>query len=591
MTSDDSSSISIAASIGNHLGIYLNQDQGVRLGESTVISRKAHARMPEMKIKGKIKILVNLDAGQHYLKYIDKDQVVHMDVYHRQGIIDPCTVAHYIYRAIMIRTLEEEPRLEYAEDELNRIVNELARKIIISTSKGSGVLIDLLIDKVEPLDEGEEGRDHVHILARLKREEYDLIFLIADCTETALLDAGIELAMVKEISHGKQKEQKADFAHSIKIPWKTTGRSGLMTLPEKENVNQLVLALAEQFGGIKEIDEFMDCYSTNILKRRGLEDQKKRWGDVEHFVDQLEELGLIKSSILGKHLSRPGAKLKEYMMEHQLELETEIRRKIRKEPGGKTSFKKMEQAESQNSLINFTNRNKTINDWQARHSGNLAVPETIKQAKINGFRRGDQRFRLRRQDLHYHDIRTYMPVDICLLMDASGSMAGEKRQAACYLSEHLLLSGKERIAVVTFQERESRVAVPFTRNEIDLRRGLASIKPQGLTPLATGIVTACDLIKHTKNIKNPLMVLITDGIPNVALWTMDAVKDAMMAADIIQENRIRFICIGVEANKSFLQKLCDAAHGGLYLVDDLNKDNLIRIVRAEKRSMSLEMHS
>jgi magnesium chelatase subunit D len=41
-------------------------------------------------------------------------------------------------------------------------------------------------------------------------------------------------------------------------------------------------------------------------------------------------------------------------------------------------------------------------------------------------------------------------------------MAGDKRQAACYLAEHLLLTGKEKVAVVTFQERNSQVVVPFT---------------------------------------------------------------------------------------------------------------------------------
>lgn len=590
MESNKGPSISTAKSIGNHLSIYLNQDQGVRLGESIVVSRKAHDKMPEMKIKGKIKILVNQDAGQHYLDYIDPDQVIHIDVYHRRGEVDARAVATNIYRTIIEQILEEEPRLQYNEDELSKLANELARKISVATSTGKGVLIDLLIDKVEPLVDREDGYDHVHILARLKREEYDNIFLIAEAAENAVTEAGLTLALVKEISHGKQKEKKQDFAHSIKLPWKTTGRSGLMTMPEKENVNQLVMLLAEQFGGIKEIEDFMESYSTNIMKRRGLDDQKKRWGDVEHYVEQMEELGLIKTGMMGKSLTRQGQKLKEYMVDNKLEIETEIRRKIRKEPGGKTSYRKLEQAESQNSLINFTNRNKTINDWQAHHSGNLAVPETIKQAKINGFRRGDARFNLQRADLHYYNIRTYMPVDICLLMDASGSMAGEKRQAACYLAEHLLLTGKERVAVVTFQERESRIAVSFTRNESELRQGLASIQPHGLTPLATGIVNSVDLIKHTNNVKNPMLVLITDGIPNVALWTMDAIKDAIMAAGLIKENRFRFICIGVEANRSFLQKLCDAGEGGLYLVDDLNKNNLIRIVRAEKRAMINEMN-
>jgi magnesium chelatase subunit D len=69
-------------------------------------------------------------------------------------------------------------------------------------------------------------------------------------------------------------------------------------------------------------------------------------------------------------------------------------------------------------------------------------------------------------------------------MDASGSMAGEKRNAAAYLAKHLLLTGKEKVAVVTFQENSSRVVVPFTRNQSILTKGLSTISPAGLTPLA-----------------------------------------------------------------------------------------------------------
>ena len=100
-------------------------------------------------------------------------------------------------------------------------------------------------------------------------------------------------------------------------------------------------------------------------------------------------------------------------------------------------------------------------------------------------------------------------------------MAGDKRQAACFLAEHLLLTGKEKVAVVTFQERSSKVVVPFTRNESLLRKGLSTINPAGLTPLADGIMTALNLINNTR-VRNPLLVLITDGIPNTPLWTMDA---------------------------------------------------------------------
>jgi len=189
----------------------------------------------------------------------------------------------------------------------------------------------------------------------------------------------------------------------------------------------------------------------------------------------------------------------------------------------------------------------------------------------------------------FYSKKQYIPIDVCLLIDASGSMAGDKRQAACYLAEHLLLTGKEKVAVVTFQERNSQVVVPFTRNQRVLSKGLATISPAGLTPLADGIMTAVNLIKENR-VRNPLLVLITDGIPNSALWTLDPKADALEAAAHIPENKIRLICIGVESNSLFLEKLANRANGSLYLVDDLNRDNLINIVRHEKKNM-MDTHS
>jgi magnesium chelatase subunit D len=213
----------------------------------------------------------------------------------------------------------------------------------------------------------------------------------------------------------------------------------------------------------------------------------------------------------------------------------------------------------------------------------LAVPETVIQALKNSYLRGDNHFSIKKQDLHYYEKKSYVPIDICLLIDASGSMAGDKRQAACFLAEHLLLTGKEKVAVVTFQERGSNVVVPFTRKQMVLKQGLATINPAGLTPMADGIVSAVNLIKNSK-VRNPMLVLITDGIPNIPLWTLDAKADALEAAALIAKEKIRFICIGVEAHRFYLEKLAEKAEGVVYLVDDLNKDNLINIVRMEKQS-------
>ncbi len=578
------SNVGNATSVANYLSLYLGQDQGVRLGESVVVSRKAHAHMPEKKIKGQIEILINCDAGKTYLDCMDIDQIVHIDVYHLPGEIDPREVARAIYWALEKHFVNEDPQLQFADDVRFEFVSSYAEKIQITTNLGKGTIYDLFQNEVKPHIEGEEGQDHVHILARLNRDEYALVYIIAMTVEEVILQSGVQLAQVRNITHGKQKKMEEDFGKYIKLPWKKfKGQEASFMAPD-ENVNQLVLKLAEKFGGIEEIEEWMDCFSTNIFKRKGAEFQKKKWGDVDHYLKQLEEMGLMQKTPLGRILTKQGLAIQDYVIKHKIELETEIRRNIRKVPGGgSTRFRKMGQSKQKTTNMEFVDYNKTINKGE-NWTGNLAVPQTVIQAVKNGFLRGDERFSIKKEDLHFYGKKSYIPIDICLLMDASGSMAGDKRQAASYLAQHLLLTGKERVAVVIFQERSARVVVPFTRSQSILNQGLATINPAGMTPMASGIMMALDLIKKSR-VHNPLLVMITDGIPNAPLWTLDAQADALAAAVNLPDQDVRFICIGMESNAFFMEKLSKAGEGALYLVDDLNKENLINLVRYEKKGI------
>jgi len=579
------SNIDNATSVANYLSLYLGQDQGVRLGESVVVSTKAHKHMPEKKIKGQIEILINCDAGKTYLDCVDIDQVIHIDVYHQAGEIDPREVARAIFWAIDEHVINEDPQLQFADDIRFNFVSAYAEKIHITTNLGKGLIYDLFQDELKPFTQGEEGHDHVHILARLNREEYPLIYIIAATVEDVILKSGVKLAQVRNITHGKQQKMQDDFGHYIKLPWKKFKGQEASFMSPDENVNQLVLKLAEKFGGIEEIEEWMQCFTTNIFKRKGAEFQKKKWGDVDHYLKQLEEMGLMQKTPLGRILTKQGLAVQDYVIKHKIELETEIRRNIRKVPGGgNTRFRKMGQSKQKTTHVEFVDYNKTINKSESTWAGNLAVPETVIQAKKNGFLRGDQHFSIKKEDLHFYGKKSYIPIDICLLMDASGSMAGDKRQAASYLAQHLLLTGKERVAVITFQERSARVVAPFTRSSNVLNKGLASISPGGMTPMAAGIMTALDLIEKSR-VHNPLLILITDGIPNAALWTLDAQADAIAAAANLPDQKIHFICIGVESNAIFMEKLSKSGEGALYLVDDLNKENLINLVRYEKKSI------
>ncbi|HEX3010725.1 MAG TPA: magnesium chelatase, partial [Syntrophomonadaceae bacterium] len=287
----ENTNVDRAVAVGNYLSLYFGQNQGVRLGESCVASRKAHARMPEKRVKGQIKILLNRDAGKTYLDFVDVNQVVHLDIYHKPGGIDPRDVARAIFYKLDRYFVEKDPQLEFADDERFKIVIDYASRIYIACNQGQGLLYDLFQDVVKPLTEGEEGRDHVHILARLNREEYYLAYVIAEAAEEAILASEVKLARVRNIVHGNQKQQEENFAGYIKLPWKNFKGQSAAPLPDKENVNELIIKLAEKFGGVDEIEEFMESYSTNIFKRKGVDQQKKKWGDVEHYLEQLEELG------------------------------------------------------------------------------------------------------------------------------------------------------------------------------------------------------------------------------------------------------------------------------------------------------------
>jgi magnesium chelatase subunit D len=122
------------------------------------------------------------------------------------------------------------------------------------------------------------------------------------------------------------------------------------------------------------------------------------------------------------------------------------------------------------------------------------------------------------------------------------------------------------------------VYVPFTRNFSTLDAGLNEIISTGLTPLALAIDKGISYMS-SRLVKNPLIILITDGIPTVSLWTQDPIKDAINAASKIAKKNIDFCCIGLQPNKDCLINITKAAKGKLFVVDELNRDVLIDVTR------------
>ncbi|MGE5422423.1 MAG: vWA domain-containing protein [Ignavibacteriales bacterium] len=570
-----------AKAIGNFLNLYFSKEQGVRLGESCVASLKAHGQGAGL--KGHIKVLINRDAGQYYLDYIDPGMVVNLNVCHKSGVVDPRKAALKIWAALEEYAVMDVPRLSAAEDERQDWVSGFAMKVYVTTRGGKGTVYDLIYNNVDPIEHEDAGMNYVRVLCKFDSDRYGLILPIAQAVEDLIIEQGLELGKVKRISHNRAKEAKESGA-SITLPWRKFKNANYELM--KENQSQLIRKLAEKFGTVEELEDFLESHTTNLLKRMNQMEQKRKWGDLAEHVEDFKEAGLIKDTMLGPVLTRDGKEMKEFIMKNKCELEAEMRRNIRHAPGTGGRYRTVGSNSRKMSSIEFTNRNKTMRLSSSQWGGDLAVPETIIHAKKAALLRNNAPLTVKKEDLYIYGKRSYVPLDMCILIDASASMAGEKRQAACFLAEHMLLTGREKVAVVTFQEQKAHVVVPFTRNQKDLSHGLSNIVPGGMTPLASGIVTSVELIKSSR-VHNPTLILITDGIPNYPLWSFDAEKDAMEAAQQIPSNKIRLLCIGVESNREYLEQLVEIAQGRLFIVDDLDRSNLINIVRSEKRLANL----
>lgn len=212
----------------------------------------------------------------------------------------------------------------------------------------------------------------------------------------------------------------------------------------------------------------------------------------------------------------------------------------------------------------------------------IAVPETI-IAAVKRSKRENTDFYLKRKDINEKNPCLTKPLDICLVIDTSASMTGDRIKSAKFLAEYLVNSTRDRVSVIVFQESDVEVIVPFTRNFNLIQKNLAKIDSKGLTPLALAIEKSLEYIQKKKK-KETLMMLITDGIPTVSIWSTDPVMDAIKAAKKIPEKNIYFSCIGLQPNKKYLEKIAKGGKGNLYIVDELKTDLLIYIANKERKA-------
>ncbi|HYE63274.1 MAG TPA: VWA domain-containing protein [Phycisphaerales bacterium] len=159
------------------------------------------------------------------------------------------------------------------------------------------------------------------------------------------------------------------------------------------------------------------------------------------------------------------------------------------------------------------------------------------------------------------------PLNLSLVIDASGSMTGPPleaaKQAAASVAE--ALSESDALSIISF-DTESIVHLPPTRQDSAAKartaRAIAALQPRESTNLSDGWLKGCEQVATEMQARAGLrnrVVLFSDGHANHGI--MDPAQLATHAAELYRRGIITS-CVGIGAGYSEVQIASIAEHGG-----------------------------
>ncbi|SDF11046.1 vWA domain-containing protein [Sporolituus thermophilus] len=556
----------------------IRADKGARIGQSTVVSQKLHIFNPAM--PEEVQVLQDMDAGQIFYRRRNKGQVYHLDIFHQCGLVDHRQVAAAIKGAVNAYNFHV---AIHNAAFFNKVGNPVkADWIDVQTGTGGGrVTGSLNFGKKLSLRRAHEN--HVHLAAMVPGEHIACLFYLVTAVENVIMGCQLELRQNERIVHKQgggpggecDLSPYADQTDSFLRDKETAQLS--QPVKERQYV-QDVVDLAEDFDSVREMRETLEALTENPSRTQVLR-KLARSGKSEQVLDRLTGLGIATAEGQRITLTPYGREFKDYLERHLPDLEAHLRCAIRllrprayDQGRSKARTKAMHGQEQ-----------RQAKRWMDGGSlGQLAVAETVIAAAQRFAAGPGGLFTIGGQDIHHFMREQKNKTDICLIIDASASMSGQRIGAAKFLAKHLLLSTTDRVAVVVFQENQVRVQVPLTRDFAQAENSLAHIASFGSTPLALGLKVSLEYLREARA-KNPFIILITDGVPTVGDATGDPLADALTAAANIRRHGYGFTCIGLKPHRNYLAQVAQAAGGNIYVLDELEKHVLVQTARSECR--------
>lgn len=518
----------------------LADEQALRLGQSTVVSTKVHAfdaHKPEH-----VQILITADAGRIFYQRSDMGAICHLDIFHACGEVDHRLAAGYIRKAVALyRQLAAAQPLVWAAGVIE------ADTIDIQTATGGGRITGSL-NGGQKASLRRAHENHVHIA--LLRPENDLgcLFYIAAAVETAILGVGLELRCNERISYVDSGDGQTDLS-----PYTDQSDSRLGGQPPATGTLELVPDAAEQQA--QQAKELLtDCRC-----------QKAPTG----FAGQAAK-GSRGQILVGADGGKPVKRLTTAPQTQQTAVSDwrswyapGLYDSLKTAVGSLPNKAGCRQTKREGRYCD-TGRQEMFSGSCAR-SGTIEVTATVTAAAERFLSQSlTGRLHIGATDLRFSGHVKQPSYDICFLVDTSASMTGPWLQAARYLTGEISRFGGRRFSLITFQDSQASVIRPFTTSRQTLLNSFAEMAPHGATPLALGLKQALAFLAG-QQVKKPLLVLITDGIPSRCYGeNSNPLTEALQMAGAVKQTDCRFLCVGLDRDNSFLIRLTAAADGVFY---------------------------
>jgi len=173
-------------------------------------------------------------------------------------------------------------------------------------------------------------------------------------------------------------------------------------------------------------------------------------------------------------------------------------------------------------------------------TGTLAINETLTAAAARGRRVGERGIALAPTDLMQHGRNGPGRSHVLFLVDASASMATQRRLELAKTAALGLLNSnyqhRDEVALMVFRGEGADLVIPFTTSIEGVEKALGDVPTGGRTPLARALIDATKMLRTREP---ALLIVFTDGRANVSVSDGDPWEESLAACD-----KLRDACAG-----------------------------------------------